>query len=320
MSDPNDLITVARACNNAKLAALNVSNPTYLTELITSSSYMIQGECARQFNLQSYSEYYDALNYPYDFLQLRQYPVGGANSVGGGIQRLATNPQQVFQIVNNNFSTIQFADVSTNVSGFNTSSVSISWLASGVSSSQTFNASSNVTLQDLANSVNAVGSGWTATVYTGYATYATATLRPFQGNMSALGGGGAWLEIFLDTPTFGGNGTFFGYQQTGVLTSGPQWRLDPVKGVCWGCFPGGQQGIRVDYAAGFNTIPQDLQQATMRLCVLQLERDRTNSTVQTGRVGPFSETNKGVMPGYMNDPEIISVIKRYTDYSKLVLT
>jgi hypothetical protein len=313
MSDPNDLITVTRACNNAKLAALNISNPVYLTELITSSSSMIHGNCARLFNSQSYSEYYDALNFPFDFIQLRQYPVTQ-------VQRLATNPQQVISITNNDTTNNQFAEVVTTLSGFNTSSVTISWLASGVSNSQTFSAASYVTLQSLATAISAVGGGWTSTVYSGYGNYATATLRPYQGNMSALGGGGAWLEMYLDTPTFGGNGTFLGYQQTGVLTSGPQWRLDPVKGVCWGCFPGGQQGIRVDYTAGFATIPQDLQQACMRLCVLQYERDLLNSTVQTGRVGPFSETKKTDYKGYMDDPEIKSVCFRYRDNSKFALT
>lgn len=308
-----DLIDIPRAVMNATLAALNTSNPLYLASLISTASAAIQGECARTFVLANYVEYYDGGNYPYDVLQLRNFPVTT-------VTRLSINPTTVITISNSDTTTNQYADVSTTDDGVgNCLSVVLSRTASGVKTSNTLTAAGNVTISALAITINALGNGWSAAVATSspsYANYGTSTLKPLQGAMSAFDSG-AGLVAFIGQPAYGGLGTFWGDGSVDGCGVTQGWRLDAPKGIVWGCLPSCKQGIRVDYTAGYAVIPQDIQQACLRVCDLIYENDRRDSAVGSERIGPYSQEFIKNPQGVMRDGTVQSLIGRYKDWSKL---
>jgi hypothetical protein len=88
-----DLITSDRATQNASLAALNSSNPSYLASLITAASDCIRHATHRDFSRASYTEYHSGGIYIREPLRLRQYPIAE-------ITRVATTPLPAISIVN----------------------------------------------------------------------------------------------------------------------------------------------------------------------------------------------------------------------------
>lgn len=308
-----DLIDIPRAVMNASLSALNTSNPLYLAALISTASAAIQGECARKFVLANYVEYYDGGNYPYDVLQLRNFPVTV-------VTRLSINPIPVITIANSDPTTNQYADVSTTDDGTgNCLAVVLSRTASGATTSSTLTSAANVTFSALATAINALGNGWTATVASSspsYANYGTATLKPLQGAMSAFQSG-AELIAYTNQSAYGGTGTFWGESSIDGSGISRGWRLDAPKGIVWGCLPACKQGIRIDYTAGFAVIPQDIQQACLRVCNLIYENDRRDSAVMSERIGPYTQEFVKDPKGVMRDGTVQALIGRYKDWSKL---
>src|SRR5690606_40925956 len=95
------------------------------------------------------------------------------------------------------------------------------------------------TLSAIKEAIDAIGSGWAATVAgddNDYGKWPTADLKVIQGALNARSdSGGAELVLYADEL--------------------PDYRLDAESGTLWGRFPQGYQNIEVRYTAGYATIP-----------------------------------------------------------------
>jgi hypothetical protein len=266
------------------LAALNTSSPTYLAALISAASESIQKYCHRQFVLASFSEYYNGGIYNNAPFRLREFPVTA-------ITRFAGWPQAAIQIINTDTTTNQRATVQV----LATLDVVLYRVASAVPHTDTILAATAITIGGLATAINALGGGWQATVQTesqtgDFAKWPQTDLRPLQGAVTAFSSG-AWLEIFTEdySPYVGWGGNWAGDGNGG--DPGPWtgntygWRLDSESGEVYGHFPRGQQNIRVDYSAGYATIPASIQQAACDLIVWQYQQSLINRTFDSVKLG-----------------------------------
>jgi hypothetical protein len=256
-----------------------------LDSLLEASSALIRKYCRRNFTQQAYTRYIAGPQTPYDILMLPDPPIQQ-------ITRLATNPTVVLQISNNN-TAYQRATVATTATG-----IVLFTVASGV---QATNASITYalypTVQAVANAINALNLGWTATPVQGYALYPSADFKIIQGAMTAdQNNGGAGLEMYLESSVFGGYG-YYSWGQPGAWTGSTLWRFDKEKSVIYGSLPPSQDGnpnIRVDYVGGFNPIPDDVQRACLLVAV---------SLWGAGRINPFLKSESALDYSYTNNNE-----------------
>lgn len=298
-----DLITVSRATQNATLLALNTSNPAYLASLISAASAAIEQYCLRTFSQSTYSEYYDGHLYVDQPIRLRQYPVLE-------ISRIATNPTPAI-LISNTGSSVQRATIETTATG-----VKVVTVASGVSTATTPLYATYVTLNALAAAITAIGSGFTATVQTApninLGLFPSADLAPLQGAMTTIGGNGAYLYVYLeDLQPFSFTSDYgFG----GGLSSRYGWRLDDAAGQIHGRFPRGTRNLRIDYTAGYATIPQDIQEACVSLVQHRYQTSQVNSALKSAQLGnaSFVIADLKKIPG-----DVMQVLNYYRDGSKI---
>lgn len=282
-----DLISVDRATENAVLSALNTSNPTALASLISAASVAIERYCHRTFSLQSYSEIYSGGGIPYSEIQLANYPVVE-------ITRIATSPQGVLLITNTGTTTNQRATISTTSTGLRLVRV-----ASGTSTTTDLAFATYPTISALATAVGLLGSGWTATVQGSFGSYPTTDLMALQGATSALSNGsGATLEMYTeDSPASG-------------------WRLDANIGYLSGRWPQGSLNIRIDYRAGFEEIPEDVQQACVQQVQDLYQAAGINSNVASAKLGPFAYTT--LQKGIGLSAGVKSLLATRIDYAPII--
>lgn len=290
----NDLISVNTAIQNAALSALYTADSIYLSRLISAASTAIEAYCMRRFTAQNFTEVYSGSGLPYAEIQLANYPVLA-------ISRIATSPQPVL-IIRNTSAVNQRATVATTTTG-----LSLTRLAAGVSSTATVAFASYLTLDLLAAAVIAVGSGWTASVASGYGSFPSADLLPLQGAATAVStSGGACLELYTeDSPAWS-------------VSSGVGWRLDADVGYLVGSWPQGRLNIRVDYRAGYDTIPQDVQEACVQYVQDLYQAGLINSNVKSASIGPFSYTlaDGGSISGAGFSTKIKTLVGHYRDFAK----
>lgn len=223
----SDLIASARALYNLNNLSVTANETTTLSALISAVSAAISRYCGREFTNTAHDELYNGDNQPR--LLLRQFPILS-------VQRVAYNPSVVLRIQNTN-STNQRATVTVTDSG-----LSLLRVASASSNTDTVTFASNTTLSALATAVNALGNGWSASVTDNYDNFASADLRAFQGAFKAAGViAGLRLHI----------GELTDYE----IDAGRGWL---VRGCGW---PGGLHYWRILYTAGYETIPEDVQEA-----------------------------------------------------------
>ena len=224
-----------------------------LDSLIAASSALIRKYCRRDFTQQSYVRYFAGPQTPYDVLMLPDPPILQ-------ITRLATTPTVVLQVSNTN-TAYQRATIATTSTG-----ITLFTVASGVQSTNTsITYALNPTVQAVATAINNLGNGWLATPVQGYALFPSADLKIIQGAMICnQNNGGANLEMYVESSTFGGYGFYNG--QGSAWIGQTMWRFDPAKSTIYGSLPPSQDGnpnIRVDYIGGFDPIPDDVQRACM---------------------------------------------------------
>jgi hypothetical protein len=234
----NDLITLARAKQNIQ-SITDTSQDALLTTLITAISRGIEKYCRRDFVQTTYDELYNGTGDRR--LLLRQYPLISVQSV-------RYRPVTVLKIINNLANTPQARVAVTNTG------LTLTWVTSGVSNTQTVPFAGNPTIVSLQNAVNAVGSGWSA-VGAGYDQWPSADLRFPQGALTAAG---QFAELKLHTYELAG------YQ----IDENRGWLLraipytDPEllhpEDLIW---PVGISNFRIQYTAGFATIPEGVQEA-----------------------------------------------------------
>ncbi len=248
-----DLITTGRARQNLQ-SLTDSSQDSLLATLITAVSDAIEKYCRRDFYVRSYDELYNGSGERR--LLLREYPVQSVES-------LLTRPTIVLRIQNTNRALNQRASVAITSTGLRLVRV-----ASGVVTADTsVTWAANPTLQAVANAVNALANGWQASV-AGEST----------------GDFGLWASADLYVKPSYGDGT----QSSGALdarsqAAGLKLHLTPVRDFEWDArgwliwpapcaepdllqsgdavWPPGINNFRVQYTAGYSTIPEAVQEA-----------------------------------------------------------
>jgi hypothetical protein len=251
-----DLITSARAAQSIS-SYPGSGDPTGLLQvLITAYSDAIEKYCRRRFVSTAFDELYNGNGDRR--LLLRQYPIQSVQSV-------RYRPVTVLKIINNNTATIQRATVQVTATG-----ITLIWVASGVVSTDTSSTyASFPTIQGIANNINALGNGWSAQaiglpngdyglfpsadLYVP-SSYGDGTTTTSQGALTARG---AFAELKLHT-----------YELQGYQWDPRGWLLraipytDPEllhpEDLIW---PIGINNFRVQYTAGYSTIPEAVQEA-----------------------------------------------------------
>jgi hypothetical protein len=151
-----------------------------------------------------------------------------------------------------------------------------------------------------------------------FANWPSADLKPLQGAATALYGG-RQLELytediqpFLSWPV----GDAIGDEWGGQSPTG--WRLDDETGELFGRFPRGQLNIRIDYTAGFATIPQAIQEACVQLVMDLYNAGLVNNTLKKATLGSGSfelqdQTTTAVLSG-----KVSMLLAPFVDYSRVV--
>lgn len=305
------LVSLQRAIQNSTLAALNSSNAAALTSIINAASTATQRYCHRDFTLTTYSEYYDGGIYPSSNpLRLRQFPITE-------ITRIAGYPQPAILILNNDPATNQRATVETLTGG----DVKLVRVASGVTTTSTQVAATNVTIGALATAINVLGGGWTATTQSNgingdFSKFMQADFKPLQGAVTTFSPG-AYLELYTEDiqPLNGGWGGYYGDWSGAWPGTASGWRLDPDTGEVFGRFPRGQKNIRVDYQAGFATVPDDVQEAVVQLCQFLYQQGQTNGAMNSVRLGDAAVVfnNRHIWPSV-----VTLALSPYRAYDKVI--
>ncbi len=294
------LISTERAAQNRQLSSLNTSNPAYLSSLIQAATDSVRRYCAgRIFNLSSFTEYYSVgiRKTETPLVLLRQIPIKSISRVG--------LMSRALQIQNSNTTVYSRANVSTTDLG-----LVITTVASGTTATINLYYGTYPTIAQLAAAINGLGNGWSASVQSGqtgsFNTWSSADLKPVQGAVSTFLGG-AYLELPQDAAiTSCGPWGFEGdnqYQGSWTM-SGPGWRLDPETGEMWFVTRRGALNLRVDYIAGFDEVPESVQEATVLTAV---------STWRAGLINPAIKSEHSSDYGYEINDKLTAIPKAAMD-------
>jgi hypothetical protein len=235
-----DLITNARAKVN--LPNTTTDNDNTINTLISACSKAVQRYCRRDFTATSYDELYSGNGQRR--LVLREYPLLSVESV-------RYRPVTVLKIQNTATSTNQQARVTVTATG-----LQLLRVASGVKAVDTsVTWASNLTLTAVATAVNALGNGWSAQVIGDYANWPSADLRTPQGALTAWG---QFAELKMHTYELAGYqiDERRGWLLRAIPYTDPEL-LHP-EDLIW---PVGINNFRIQYTAGYNTVPEDVQEA-----------------------------------------------------------
>lgn len=258
-ADVSDLCSLAKAKEY-----LGISSSTYdeqLQDYITAASALICTYCETNFVSASYVEYLDGGERGRRFLKLKNRPVTE-------VSKLADDPVAVLEIQNTDTTTNQRATVS-----LSSTTLTLTRVASGVTSSSTLTIASYPTLALLEAAIKAVGNGWTATVASGYERFPASELKYTAGALSARQPNTATLYYFEE--------------------SSGDWRMDEKAGTIelagdW--FPPGFQNIEVRYTAGYSTIPAVVEQACAAVVAGMFRTSQSDATLKSERIGDYSYT------------------------------
>jgi hypothetical protein len=299
-----DLITTSRATQHAALSTLNTTNPSYLASLITTASDLIRRTTHRDFTQTTYTEYHSGGIYVREPLRLRQFPVLQ-------ISRVAMSPRPALLIQNTDPVTNQRATAETTPT-----SLRLTRVASAITTTTDLPFTTYPTLTNLATAINSTGSGWTATVLNSFTNYPSADLRPLQGAATALQLG-TTLELYTeDCPAF----SHWPPGDCDYTTSSPTfgWRLDDETGELHAHFPRGRLNIRIDYTAGFATIPQAVQEACVQLVLDLYNAGLVNNTLKKATLGTGSFELKEQSTTAVLSGKVSMLLSPYVDYSRII--
>jgi hypothetical protein len=300
-----DLITASRATQNASLAALNSSNPSYLASLITAASDCIRHATHRDFSQTSYTEYHSGGIYIREPLRLRQYPIAE-------ITRVATTPLPAISIVNSSGVVNQRATIETTPTG-----IRLTRIASANVTTNDLAYSTYTTLASIASAINALGNGWSAQTLGSFGNWPTTDMKPLQGAVSALGVARSF-EIYTEDVSPFDNWPPGDCGDAMTSTTNAGWRLDDETGLLYARFPRGHLNIRIDYTAGYPSIPQAVQEACVQLVCDLYNAGLVNTTVKKATLGNGSfelqdQSSTAVLSG-----KVSMLLAGYTDYSKTI--
>lgn len=292
MSNAKDLITLARAKNNIS-TIVDTTYDTLLAVLITAASQAIERYCNRDFYSKTYDEIYSGRRD--NRLILRQAPIQEVKSV-------RYRPVVVLKVKNTNTSTIQQARVTVISTGLKLVHVA-SGAATITTTGLTF--AGNATLTAMANAIIGIGSGWTAQVVgdsNDYGLWPSADLYVASSYgdgvaMSALTARGEFAELKMHTTELQGYSMDpRGWLLRSVPYSDPELMMG--DNLEW---PMGVNNIRVQYIAGFTTIPEDVQEACACLVAMifwQCQRDtQISNSFSSGSGTAYAMMMSSGLPG-----------------------
>jgi hypothetical protein len=288
-----------------------------LPQLTAAASRLIRRYCNRYFNRQTYDGLY-TLDWPSRVLNLRQFPVNG-------LIRVRTNPTQVFNVTNTSGANQQ-AYVTLTYTG-NADIPDIPPLTTGmrftrvsygiVYKDEVLLTGPNITFQGLMNSINLLGNGWKATIANSlYSQWPTADLRQGVGPSVAIGTysqQGFWIHVD-DTPAQIDQDAgllLLDASATGPWTS-PRFGAYSDTGYGDLDIGGGHQGIRVVYDAGWDVVPEDVQQACVETIRDFLNLLNLDQRIQSETDGAYSyELANLDKSGYVLPPSVIGKVNLY---------
>ena len=225
----SDLITLARA--KQAIPDVPAADEPIVEALIDAATEAITVYCRRTFPLTSWDEITSGR--PDGKLALKQFPIAT-------VSRIAVADRAALRLVNENTATNQRATARLTSTG-----LVLTRVATGVTTvDSSILWSGHVTLQAVANAVTALGNGWKGSAVEGYGLWPSVDLRPQT----------------LSKPCLIAPAEFFVHD---VETSAD--RIDADAGFVFGDFPVGDGNIRVEYTAGFTTVPEAVQQACAML-------------------------------------------------------
>ncbi len=297
-----DLIILSRAYQ----ALQGVSNvDTLLATLITAASDAIAKYCRRDFYARSYDELYSGTGA--GRLVLRAYPIQSVQSV-------RYRPVTVLKITNTVAANVQ-ARVTVTSTGLTL--VRVNAGVKTTDTSVTF--AGNVTLTAVANAVNALGNGWSAQVVgdaTNYGSWPSADLHvpPSWGDGTTSQGAlqcvaGSFAELKLHS-----------YELAGYQFDPRGWLLraipysDPEllhpEDLVW---PVGVNNFRVQYTAGYTTIPEAVQEACAEWVAQLYYGALRDPQIQATATAPSggTATNTVYAPSDAPPPRVQSLLKPY---------
>jgi len=212
-------------------AHLGISSTTYdtvLTSKLSAASRFIESYCDRLFLSETRTDYCNGRGT--DWLQLRLFPITA-------VTRIATCPETVMLIRNSDAVTNQRANAFVS-----STNLTLTRVASAATTTTNLALATYTTLTTLAAAVDAVGSGWDASLPTARGNWQSADLRATQGTKDAINGD-AELEMFTEVLGCGGT--------------------NPDTGTVYGYFPHGYQNIEVKYTGGYasGAVPDPVQEA-----------------------------------------------------------
>jgi hypothetical protein len=253
-----DLISLARAKQDIQ-SITDSSQDSLLTTLITAVSDSIEKYCRRRFVSASYDELYNGNGDRR--LLLRQYPIQSVKSV-------RYRPVTVLKVINNSTSLNQQARVAVTSTGLQCSRV-----ASGVLTNETLLTwASYPTLSQVAAAVTALGNGWQGQAQgdgNDYGSWPSADLYVAGSYGDALEGSG----ILQSQGNLTARGQFAELKMHTYELAGFQWDMrgwllraipytDPEllhpEDLVW---PTGINNFRIQYTAGYSTVPEAVQEA-----------------------------------------------------------
>ena len=256
-----------------------------LTALTKSASRLIRRHCNRFFNrcgprgvasgIPAYDGLY-SIDWPSRTFLLRQYPLNAPPVV-------RTNPTVALTVWNTASTAVRawvtmttdgtvedVDDVSPATTGLVLYSV-----AAGVTSNTAFTWSLYPTLTELAAAIGGV-SGWQATVTDGYGGWPSSDFRAGQGSQPALG-----YQSQVGFSVMADDVPCLYDARRGTVTLAEQLN-DPFTSPRFGMYLqtdlddvtvyGGPQGIRVQYDAGWDVVPEDVQNACVETIADMLNR------------------------------------------------
>lgn len=280
-----DLITSSRALLAFPASVAASVDASRLSTLITAASVAISRLCGgREFASTSYDERYDGSSDGY--LLLKHFPILS-------VERLSTATYPALRVTNTDTTTNQRATISTT-----STAVVLKRIASAVTTTNTLTFASYTTVGAMDTAINAVGNGWTSVVVENYISSNGRSLWPStdlyypQGVLNALNNQVSLLVFDEDSVELEING-----------------KIGELKGS----FPVGYQNIRVQYTAGYSTVPEDVQEAAAATVANWYQDPTFSGDMISERLGDYSYTRAAIEKSIPDRAR--TILAYYRDYA-----
>lgn len=310
MADPQDLATLSFVTTQLAAGGLTptAAQAAALPALITAASGAINRLCRRLFAVNTY----DDVKAPNcgqpdkgepDWIELTSFPI-----VPGSITRCATGRTAALTVSNTDPVTNARALVAFTVTGdpdicMTRTGLTLTRVASGVTSAATLTFATYPTVATLAAAINGLGNGWSAIVTDPYASWSSVDLYGSLGPATAIGSpGGVQLDVFMcdlagyDVSLARGSVYLPSSRNLRVPAGGWFWPTAPEDETLFGG-AGNRSSVRVTYQAGFSTIPYAIQEACAEAVKAALFRLKSDDALKSESAKDYSYTLRDVMPG-----------------------